>query len=127
MFEVFLSYVSLLFVVLVSVVCNPFCLSILGVRVCICMFMCLLGSVQFPEVFAVSHFVVLLGGRWGCTFYSMLCYLEGLVLLGALQFGMLLVIAFAFRFRSIPLLAGVALMQVWVGPQVGAYFAHAVF
>ena len=70
-------------------------------------------------------FLVLLTFRMGL--YAMLFHLEGPALLDTLQFLILLLIAFTFRFRSIPMLAGVALVQAWVGSQVGAYFAHAAF
>ena len=53
----FSIYVSLLFGLLLSVFRSASCASIVGFGVCTCMFMCLLGSVQFPEVFAISHFL----------------------------------------------------------------------
>ena len=100
------------------------CLSIVGFGVCL--HVCVpfgLGSVSG----GVCSFSVVLfswGFRRGCCsscmLFSMLFHVEGLVLLDSLQFEVLLLIAFAFRFRSIPLLAHVALVQAWVGPQVGA-------
>ena len=84
------------------------------------MFMFPLGLVEFPEVFAVSAVFVQFGFPLSrgssCMFFPMLVHLDGVVLLVSLQFFVLLFIAFVFGFRSIPMLADVALVQAWVGP-----------
>ena len=74
----------------------------------VCSFMCFCSVCVSVEVVVQA----------ACS--PMLFHLDGAFLLGSLQFFVLLFIAFVFCFRSTPMLADVALVQAWVGPQVGA-------